>query len=48
MGQMVAGGHQTVILKQSMFSSVASCDLVCVAFTFAASNNIGILACGTI
>ena len=43
---MVAGGHQTVILKEeSMFSSVVSCDSVRTAFTIATLNDIDILAC---
>jgi hypothetical protein len=42
---MVARGHQTVISKESMFSSVISYDSVCIAFTIAALNDIDILAC---
>lgn len=43
--RMVAGGHQTVISKESTFSSVVSPDSVRIAFTIAALNDIDILAC---
>ena len=43
--RMVAGGHQTVISKESTFSSVVSRDSVRIAFTIAALNDIDILAC---
>ncbi len=42
---MVAGGHQTVISKESTFGSVVSCDSVRIAFTIATLNDIDILAC---
>ncbi len=37
--RMVAGGHQTVISKESTFSSVISHDSVRIAFTIAALND---------
>ena len=43
--RLVAGGHQMEEPKEMIFSSVVSCDSVCIAFFYAALNNLNVMAC---
>jgi hypothetical protein len=42
--RLVAGGHQTDVLKESVFSSVVSRDSVQIALAIASLNNLEVLA----
>jgi hypothetical protein len=42
--RLVAGGHQSEILKESLYSSVVSRDSVRIALTIASLNNLNVLA----
>jgi hypothetical protein len=44
MAQLVAGGHQTDVPKESVYSSVVSQDSVRVALMIASLNNLNVLA----
>ena len=43
--RFVAGGHQTEPPASVTYSSVVSCDSVCLAFLIAALNNLDVVAC---